>query len=111
MQTVQLTSIFALFYIGVIFLITNFLSKKTAKKYYSKWWMKRRVVIPVGIVISVIIIFLCAYLLPDDLLFFVAGPFICYYVGLVANISFLRVEGYRDLAEKHNPYSKTNRKK
>lgn len=98
-------------YLAVVFFLTNILAKKTVKKYADSIFMKRRVFMPLGFIVTALLIFLVAYLLPGDAVLFVIGPFICYYVGIVAHITFERVAGYNKLAEEKNPYSKTNRNK
>ncbi|MGL5041521.1 MAG: hypothetical protein ACRC6X_00270 [Culicoidibacterales bacterium] len=98
-------------YFVVVFWITNMSSQKLVKKYKHKKYMKRIIIIPVGFVIFISILFLAAYLLPDVYLLFVLAPFLCYYVGIVAHLTFETVASLTKQAEKMNPYSTTNQKK
>ncbi|TLG73003.1 hypothetical protein [Culicoidibacter larvae] len=76
-------------YCALVFIGTNILAKKYVERVGNV--LSRWIVIPVGGLLCMAVIFLVASLFPDWLGIGIMVPFVCFYVGVVAHLTFAKV--------------------
>jgi hypothetical protein len=85
-------------YTIIVFFITNYFSGKFVAKNLTKNWCNRLVIGAGGLVVLTIILFGFAFILPDEFIWFFFVPFLCTFIGLIAHLTFKKVERYNKMA-------------
>ena len=97
-------------YIVGMFFLMNLFAKKIVQQYKGAPWLKRRFLLPLGLLLVTAIFFLLAAFFPTEIFILFIVPIVSFFVGLIAHISFAKVEIYEQEAAKNSPYTKDKQK-